>query len=143
MFVRVLEAKSMETDRIVVIKAADMQAGLETNGRINLYGIQFDFDQATIKGESKPTLDEIAKLLTDRPDLKLDIVGHTDGVGTDAYNLDLSNRRASNVVAALIGTYGIDQTRLSSRGAGMSQPISSNDTDDGRAKNRRVELIAK
>jgi outer membrane protein OmpA-like peptidoglycan-associated protein len=142
-FVRVLEAKSMETDRIVVIKAAEMQSGLEANGRINLYGIQFDFDQATIKGESKPTLDEIAKLLADKPDLKLDIVGHTDGVGTEAYNLDLSNRRAGNVVAALIGTYGIDQARLSSRGAGMSQPIASNDSDDGRAKNRRVELIAK
>ena len=142
-FVRVLEAKSMETDRIAVIKAADMQAGLETNGRINLYGIQFDFDQATIKGESKPTLDEIAKLLTDKPDLKLDVVGHTDSVGTETYNLDLSNRRAGNVVAALIGTYGIDQAQLSSRGAGMSQPIASNDSDDGRAKNRRVELIAK
>jgi outer membrane protein OmpA-like peptidoglycan-associated protein len=120
-----------------------MQSQLDSEGRVNLYGILFDFDQATIKPESKPTLDEIAKLLTDKPDLKLDIVGHTDGVGTEAYNLELSNRRAGNVVAALIGTYGIDQARLSSRGAGLSQPIASNETDDGRAKNRRVELIAK
>jgi outer membrane protein OmpA-like peptidoglycan-associated protein len=142
-FVRVLEAKSMDTDRIVAAKADEMKSTLETSGRINIYGIQFDFDQATIKPESKPTLDEIAKLLAEQPDLKLDIVGHTDGVGTEAYNLDLSNRRAGSVVAALVGTYGIDQGRLSSRGAGMSQPIASNDTDEGRAKNRRVELVAK
>jgi outer membrane protein OmpA-like peptidoglycan-associated protein len=142
-FVRVLEAKSMDTDRIVAVKADEMKSTLETSGRINIYGIQFDFDQATIKPESKPTLDEIAKLLAEKPDLKLDIVGHTDGVGTETYNLDLSNRRAGSIVAALVGTYGIDQRRLSSRGAGMSQPIASNDTDEGRAKNRRVELVAK
>lgn len=142
-FLRVLEAKSMETDKIVAIKADDMKSGLETSGRINIYGIQFDFDRDTIRPESKATLDEIAKLLTDKPDLRLDIVGHTDGKGTAAYNLDLSDRRAANVVAALVGNYAIDQTRLSSRGAGMSQPVASNDTEDGRAKNRRVELIAK
>jgi outer membrane protein OmpA-like peptidoglycan-associated protein len=142
-FLRVLEAKSMETDRIVAVKAQEMKSDLETTGRINLYGIQFDFDQATIKPESKPTLDEIAKLLAEKPDLRLDIVGHTDGQGTEAYNLDLSNRRAANVVAALVGTYAIDQERLSSRGAGMSQPIAPNNNEEGRAKNRRVELIAK
>lgn len=142
-FVRVLEAASMETDRIVVVKADEMNSSLAASGHIDLYGIEFDFDQATIKPESKPTLDEIAKLLTAKPDLRLEIVGHTDGKGTEAYNLDLSNRRAANVVAALVGTYGIEQTRLSSRGAGMSQPIASNDAEEGRAKNRRVELIAK
>lgn len=142
-FLRVLEAKSMETDQIVTIKAEEMKTGLEAGGHINIYGILFDFDKAGIKPESKPTLDEIAKLLTDKPDLRLDIVGHTDGQGTEAYNLDLSNQRAANVVAALVGTYGIDPTRLSSRGAGMSQPVASNDTEDGRAKNRRVELVAK
>jgi outer membrane protein OmpA-like peptidoglycan-associated protein len=142
-FLRVLEAKSMETDRIATVKADEMKSDLEASGRINIYGIQFDFDRDTIKPESKATLDEIAKLLTDKPDLRLDIVGHTDGQGTEAYNLDLSNRRAANVVAALIGNYAIDQTRLSSRGAGMSQPVASNDTEDGRAKNRRVELVAK
>jgi outer membrane protein OmpA-like peptidoglycan-associated protein len=142
-FVRVLEAKSMDTDRITFVKADEMKSNLDTNGRINIYGIQFDFDKATIKPESKPTLDEIAKLLTERPELHLDIVGHTDGLGTEAYNLDLSNRRAANVVAALVASYGIDQGRLSSSGAGMSQPIAPNDTEEGRAKNRRVELIAK
>lgn len=142
-FIRILEAKSMQTDNIVAVKADEMQSKLDANGRVDLYGILFDFDRAEIKADSKPTLDEIAKLLAAKPELNLDIVGHTDGKGTEAYNLDLSSRRAANVVAALVGTYGIDGQRLSSRGAGMSQPVASNDTDEGRAKNRRVELIAK
>ncbi len=81
-FVRVLEAASMETDRIVIAKADEMNSSIEASGHVDLYGIQFDFDQATIKAESKPTLDEIAKLLSDKPDLRLEIVGHTDGKGT-------------------------------------------------------------
>lgn len=141
-FVRVVEAKSMETDRIEVIKADDMKSSLETKGHIDVYGIQFDFDQATIKGESKPTLDEIAKLLAAKSDLRLKVIGHTDGEGSADYNLDLSNRRAANVVGALIATYGIDGKRLESEGAGMSKPIAPNDTEEGRAKNRRVELVA-
>lgn len=141
-FVRVLEAKSMQTDMIEVIKADDMRSNLETKGSINLYGIQFDFDKDNVKGESKPTLDEIGKLLNDKPSLKLKIVGHTDNKGTADYNLALSSRRAANVSAALVGGYGIDPARLSSEGAGLSKPIASNETEEGRAKNRRVELVA-
>ncbi len=70
------------------------------------------------------------------------IVGHTDNKGTAEYNLDLSSRRATNVVAALTAVYGVAPDRLSSEGAGLTQPVASNDTEDGRAKNRRVELIA-
>jgi outer membrane protein OmpA-like peptidoglycan-associated protein len=86
--------------------------------------------------------DEIAKLLQEKPELKLKIVGHTDNKGTPEYNLDLWSRRAANVVVALTGSYGIAADRLTSEGAGLTQPIASNDTEEGRAKNRRVELVA-
>ena len=141
-FVRVLEVKSMDTDSITFIKANEMEAGLAKSGSVNLYGIQFDFDKDVVKAELKPTLDEIGKLLKDKPDMRLKIVGHTDNKGTAPYNLDLSSRRAANVAAALVGGYGIDPARLTSEGAGMSRPLASNDTDEGRAKNRRVELVA-
>jgi OmpA-OmpF porin, OOP family len=141
-FVRVLEAKSMETDNITFVKAKELESGLEKAGSVNLYGIQFDFDKDAVKAESKPTLDEIGKLLNGKPGLRIKIVGHTDNKGTDAYNLDLSSRRAANVAAALVGGYGIDPARLTSEGAGLSRPLASNDTENGRAKNRRVELVA-
>ena len=79
-------------------------------------------------------------LLTSQPDLKLRIVGHTDNQGSADYNLDLSRRRAASVVAALVSQYGVDADRLTAEGAGMTQPVASNDTEEGRAKNRRVEL---
>ncbi len=142
-FVRVVESKPMETDKVKIVKADEMKTAIDGAGRVELYGIQFDFDQATIKPESKPTLDQIAKLLADSPALRLQIVGHTDGKGAEGYNLDLSKRRAASVVAELVRGYGVDGGRLSSEGLGMSQPIASNDTDEGRAKNRRVELVAR
>jgi OmpA-OmpF porin, OOP family len=141
-FLRVVEAKPIETGKVKAKTADELATAIQTGGKVDIYGILFDFDQATVKPDSKPTLDEIAKLLTDKPDLKLEVVGHTDGKGAADYNLDLSNRRAASVVAALTGTYAIDAGRLASRGAGMSEPVASNDTDDGRAKNRRVELKA-
>jgi OOP family OmpA-OmpF porin len=140
--VKVVETKEMETGKIQFVKASEMEQAIADNGKIALYGILFDFDKDVVKPESKPTLDEIAKLLQSKPELKLKIVGHTDNKGTPEYNLDLSSRRASNVVAALTGTYGIAPGRLASEGAGLTQPIASNDTEEGRAKNRRVELVA-
>jgi outer membrane protein OmpA-like peptidoglycan-associated protein len=140
--VKAVETKEMETDKIQFIKASEMEKAIVDNGRIALYGILFDFDKDAVKPESKPTLDEIANLLQTKPDLKLQIVGHTDNKGTPEYNLDLSSRRAANVVIALTGTYGIAPDRLTSEGAGLTQPVASNDTDEGRAKNRRVELVA-
>jgi outer membrane protein OmpA-like peptidoglycan-associated protein len=139
---RVVETKEMETGKIVFVNASEMEQAIGDTGKIALYGILFDFDKDIVKPESKPTLDEIAKLLQGKPELKLKIVGHTDNQGTAEYNLDLSQRRAANVVAALTGDYGIAADRLSSEGAGLTQPIASNDTEEGRAKNRRVELVA-
>jgi len=140
--VKVVETKEMETGKIEFVRASEMEQAIGAEGRINLYGIQFDFDKDAIKPESKPTLDEIAKLLTSKPDLKIKIIGHTDNQGTPEYNLDLSQRRAANVAATLAAGYGIDIARLTAEGAGLSQPIAPNDTDEGQAKNRRVELIA-
>jgi outer membrane protein OmpA-like peptidoglycan-associated protein len=119
-----------------------MAQTLSTGQGVNIYGLLFDTDSAALKPESKPTLDQIAKLLADQPQLKLNVIGHTDNQGTAAYNLDLSRRRAQAVVAALTGGYGITPDRLAPSGQGFNQPVASNDTEDGRAKNRRVELIA-
>jgi outer membrane protein OmpA-like peptidoglycan-associated protein len=139
--VKVAETKEMEKDKIQFVKASEMEQAIADSGRIALYGILFDFDKDVVKPESKPTLDEIATLLQTKPELKLKIVGHTDNKGTSEYNLDLSSRRAASVVAALTGTYGIAPDRLTSEGAGLTQPVASNDTEEGRAKNRRVELV--
>jgi outer membrane protein OmpA-like peptidoglycan-associated protein len=139
--VRVVETKEMETGKIQFINATQMDAAIADTGSVSVYGILFDFDKDVIKPESKPQLDEIADLLNAKPDLKLKIVGHTDDKGTPEYNLDLSQRRAANVVVALTSEYGIEADRLSSKGAGMTEPIDTNDTDEGRAMNRRVELV--
>jgi OOP family OmpA-OmpF porin len=94
-----------------------------------------------LRDESTPTLKEIADILTRHPDWRLDVNGHTDGIGTDQYNLDLSKRRAAAVVKALVTGYHIDAGRLKSAGFGKSQPKDTNDTLEGRARNRRVELM--
>ena len=105
-----------------------------------VYGIYFDFDKDTIKPESEPVLKEIVKAMTDNPDWKLRVDGHTDNIGGDAHNLDLSKRRAASVKKALVERYHISADRLTTNGYGASSPIDRNDTLEGRARNRRVEL---
>jgi outer membrane protein OmpA-like peptidoglycan-associated protein len=105
-----------------------------------VYGIYFTFNRADIRPVSEPVLKEIAGILKSNPDWKLTIVGHTDNVGGDAANLDLSRRRAQSVRTALVARYGIDGSRLTTGGFGASQPQAKNDTPEGRARNRRVEL---
>ena len=121
--------------------AAVIKGELEAAGGSDIYGIQFDFDKAEIKPESEPQLKAIADLLATDGALRLDIVGHTDNQGGDDYNRDLSQRRAEAVVAALAGNYGIEQERLTPVGQGPSRPLASNESEDGRALNRRVELV--
>jgi outer membrane protein OmpA-like peptidoglycan-associated protein len=140
--VRVVESKELELNKIVFINATEMEKQIVSAGRVNLYGILFDFDKDIPRPESKPTLIEIGKLMGAKPQLKLKVVGHTDDRGSNDYNLDLSRRRAANVVAALVSDYGIASDRLISEGAGEGMPIAPNETDEGRAKNRRVELIS-
>jgi outer membrane protein OmpA-like peptidoglycan-associated protein len=125
----------------IVATAADLDNGLNSNGHAVVPGILFDTGKAVVKDESKPALDEVAKLLTNNPKLKLWVVGHTDSVGSTASNLDLSKRRAAAVIAVLITQYHIAAARLDSFGAGPYAPVASNDKEEGRALNRRVELV--
>jgi len=118
-----------------------MHDNLLSSGSVNLYGIYFDFNQTVLKPESETTIGEIAKLLQADPALVLGIVGHTDNQGSAQYNQKLSEGRAAAVVADLVQKYGIDSKRLFPSGMGDTKPIVSNDTGEGRAKNRRVELV--
>lgn len=132
------ETKAMENQ---MVDATGMQAAINETGKVTLYGIYFDTDSATVNPESAPTLTEIAGLLANSPDLDIIVVGHTDYVGGYEYNMNLSERRANAVTTALTNDYGVDVSRLSSAGVGYLAPAASNETDDGRALNRRVELV--
>jgi outer membrane protein OmpA-like peptidoglycan-associated protein len=125
-----------------MVDAAAMAKGLGETGHIALYGIYFDTDKAVLKPESRPTLEQIAKLLTSQPQLSVFIVGHTDSQGAYEYNLDLSKRRAEAVAAELAKSFRIAQARLRTAGVGLLAPVGPNATDAGRALNRRVELVA-
>jgi outer membrane protein OmpA-like peptidoglycan-associated protein len=114
---------------------------LASTGRATVYGIYFDFDSASVRDQSKPTLEQITDALASHPDWKIIIEGHTDDLGGDAYNLDLSKRRAEAVKSALVASYHIDASRLTTVGYGSTRPKASNDTLEGRAENRRVELV--
>ncbi|WP_158589070.1 OmpA family protein [Alginatibacterium sediminis] len=121
---------------------SSMASSIVMDGKIDLYGLYFDSGKSTLKSNSKAQLSELAELLSDYPDLKLDIVGHTDSVGSGDQNKKLSNARAAAVLQALVNDYGIESSRLDSLGRGEARPIASNDNAEGRAKNRRVELVA-
>jgi len=129
------------TKRLVLVKAEEMAAAIGQSGRVALYGILFDFNKAEIKAESDETLGEIAKFLKDNPEVKVVVTGHTDNVGGFEFNRSLSERRAEAVVGALMTRYGIDKARLFPFGASFSSPVASNDSEEGKAKNRRVELV--
>lgn len=108
--------------------------------KIVLRGVNFDFDKATIRPDAARILDEAVATLKAEPDIEVLIVGHTDSIGSEAYNLRLSQRRAQAVRDYLV-KHGISAARLKVKGMGESQPVASNDTAEGRAQNRRVELL--
>jgi len=117
-----------------------MKKELDIKGRITIYSILFDFDQFDLKNKSKKSLNEIGKLLSGYPSLKIEIQGHTDNQGDDVYNLKLSQKRAEAVKLYLAGL-GVHALRLTAEGYGSSNPVASNNTREGRAKNRRVVLV--
>jgi len=123
------------------VTASDMLAALNKNGRIALY-INFDTGQSTIKPESEKIIDEIAALLQNNPELQLSIEGHTDNVGSPASNKALSVARAETVLDAVVGK-GVTASRLCAVGWGQEKPIAANRSEEGRAKNRRVEIVKK
>lgn len=137
----IIEVQPMESG-LVSVNAQAMSQEISARGSIALYGIYFDSGDARVKPESTPQLDEVAKLLGEDTELRLLVVGHTDNQGTFAYNMDLSRRRAESVVEALAADYGINRSRLMPVGVSFASPVATNTTDDGRAKNRRVQLVA-
>ena len=138
--VDIIEAKAREK-KMVTVDAGTMAKALDSSGHVALYGIYFDFNKADVKPESDATLDEMAKLLKQTPARKLLVVGHTDNVGSFTFNMDLSQRRAAAVVAALTTRFGVGKDRLTPVGVSFASPVASNTDEGGRAKNRRVELV--
>ncbi len=136
----VVTPEQMET-KMTFVNAGEMSRSLADSGKIALYGIYFDTDKDSLRPDSQATLQEIAKLLGANRSLRVSVVGHTDNQGKPDYNLDLSRRRAASVVRELTTKYGIAADRLSSFGCGFYAPVGSNDTEEGKAKNRRVELV--
>jgi outer membrane protein OmpA-like peptidoglycan-associated protein len=135
-----VETAPMES-KMVTVDAGTMAKDIAATGHVALYGFYFDHDKSDVKPESAQTLDEIAKLLKTDPKLSLYVVGHTDNVGLHDYNMALSDRRAAAVVKELTSKHGIAVARLKPAGTGPLAPVAPNDTEDGRAKNRRVELV--
>jgi OOP family OmpA-OmpF porin len=136
----VVEAKSRE-QKMVTVSASELGGAINGSGRIALYGLLFDVDKAQLQPASTAQLEQIGHLLKNDDALELIVVGHTDNQGSVAHNLELSKRRADAVVAALTANYGIAAHRLVAQGMGNAAPVASNDSEDGRARNRRVELV--
>lgn len=125
----------------ITTASPDTRNKLLTEGKLVTYGIYFDVNKDVVKPESYGTLNDIAKILNEVPDVKVKIVGHTDGDGADAANLDLSKRRAASVKAELVKTFNVNGDRLVTDGMGETKPVAPNDSPSNKALNRRVEFI--
>jgi OOP family OmpA-OmpF porin len=138
--VDVIEPAAMQ-QKMQVVDAQQMAKSIKSQGRVALYGIYFDSGSASIKSESADELSQIAQLLNQQPTLKLLVVGHTDDAGSYADNVSLSKRRAEAVVAELTSKYKVAANRLQAVGISFASPVASNESEEGKAKNRRVELV--
>jgi outer membrane protein OmpA-like peptidoglycan-associated protein len=121
------------------VGAADLNGDLKKSCHVALYGVVFEFNKSTLQPASDPVLQKVADLLAKDSTLKLEVQGHTDNVGSDAYNQTLSEARARSV-ADWLTKHGAATARLSAKGYGKTMPVADNNTDEGRAKNRRVEI---
>jgi OOP family OmpA-OmpF porin len=134
---------SDETDPPKCVAPTPEQAmtldGCAVGDTLVLRGVNFDFDKSTLTPMAKTILDGVAEALTKRPDIKVEIGGHTDSLGSDSYNLKLSDRRSKSVKTYLVER-GIDEARMTTKGYGEAVPVADNETEEGRALNRRVEL---
>jgi OmpA-OmpF porin, OOP family len=131
---------AQEMKQEVTADASSLGEEINKTGRVAVYGIHFDTNKATIQPDSEDTLNQIVKLMQDNADLKLRVEGYTDNAGNAAANQVLSEKRAQAVVAWL-SAHGVDKSRLAAQGFGDKNPVADNSSDDGRAKNRRVELV--
>lgn len=136
--IEVVQEQAME-QTVALVKADDMAAALAKDGHIALY-LNFDNDSDSLRADSKPAIDEIAKMLAADGSLKVRVEGHTDNTGTAARNTALSRARAESVVKA-ISSMQISKDRLKPEGLGSGRPLADNSSEEGRAKNRRVELV--
>ena len=132
---------SLQVVKLSFAGEAQIEESLKKKGTAEIHGIYFDFGSDEIRSESEPVLKEIADTMTANPAWNLHIEGHTDNIGGDQYNQALSERRAAAVKVALVERYHITDSRLTTAGFGASRPKESNDTLEGRARNRRVELV--
>ena len=137
--IHLIEKQAMNQD--VVADANAMKTSINESGKALLYGIYFDTGKAIVKPESDASLKEIVKLMTENPSLKLYVVGHTDNTGVLESNMKLSQDRAAAVVNVLVTKYTVNGSRLKACGDGPTAPVATNDTEAGRALNRRVELV--
>jgi OOP family OmpA-OmpF porin len=138
--VEIVEPKAMDSGKVTV-DAAALAKGLQAEGKVALYGLFFDTGKATIKPESKPQLDEMARVLQANAGANVFIVGHTDNQGALDANLALSKARAQAVIDDLTRNYKIDGKRLFASGVANYAPLASNANENGRARNRRVEMV--
>ena len=132
--------KVKEIERVMQANSEGWAEAMNKTGKVSIYGINFDTGKATIRPDSEPVLKEVLALLQKQPDWDILVAGHTDNVGGDAVNVPLSQQRAAAVISWL-GARGIEKIRLTAAGFGSRKPLVANDTDDGRAKNRRVDLV--
>ncbi|MFZ1281658.1 MAG: OmpA family protein, partial [Ignavibacteriaceae bacterium] len=136
--IEVVEVEQMQQDIII-----NLEEALDRDGKVALYGILFDTDKSTIKPESEKALQQIIDYLNTNPKVNIIIVGHTDMTGEFSHNMKLSKDRAEEIKDYLIKTGKIDSSRLESNGVGPLCPVSTNEKDDGKTLNRRVEIVKK
>jgi outer membrane protein OmpA-like peptidoglycan-associated protein len=139
--IRFESGAAMVSNIRIAIGNPDLRSKLLTEGKLVSYGIYFDINKDVVKPESFGTLKGIAQVLTENPDVKIKIVGHTDSDGADAANLELSKKRSESVKNELAKSFGIDASRIETDGKGETVPVSANDTQANKAMNRRVEFI--
>ena len=137
----IVEKQSMKQE--VTADAEAMLKDINQTGHVAVYGIHFDTGKSTIKPSSAPAFKEITSLLKLDPKLNIYVIGHTDMVGTLSSNMRLAESRASAVVKELVTKYKINKNRLTPKGVGPLCPVASNRSKEGKAKNRRVELVEK
>jgi outer membrane protein OmpA-like peptidoglycan-associated protein len=141
-FIQIIEPQKLETGKVTVDTKA-IQDGLQREGKVAFYGVSFDTNKAVIREQSGEQLEQMAQALKAKPAQKVFIVGHTDDQGEFDANMTLSQKRAQAVAEALSSKYGIAANRMTARGVANLAPVASNGSEEGRAKNRRVELVAR
>jgi outer membrane protein OmpA-like peptidoglycan-associated protein len=135
--------KEAAMNQDIVVNADQIKTGLAAEGKVAFYGIFFDVDKAVVKPESVPTLTAIATFLKANPTMNVYVVGHTDNTGDFTRNTTLSKDRATAVVNELVTKYSVNKAQVTPQGIASLAPIAANDTEDGKAKNRRVEIVKK